>query len=56
MVALLLEHGAVCSTKNNDGQTPLVFAAAQGHDAIVRLLLAPDAWANPPGPRCTPKS
>jgi ankyrin repeat protein len=35
----LLENGADIEAKNNDGQTPVSFAAENGRKAIVRLLL-----------------
>jgi ankyrin repeat protein len=39
VVKLLLEKGAELESKNNDGQTPLSWAAGNGHEAVVKLLL-----------------
>ena len=39
MVKLLLEKGAELETKDNDGRTPLSWAAEKGHEAVVKLLL-----------------
>jgi ankyrin repeat protein len=38
-VTLLLEKGAELETKDNNGQTPLSWAAERGHEAVVTLLL-----------------
>jgi ankyrin repeat protein len=39
-VKLLLHTGNVdADSKNNDGQTPLSWAARNGHEAIIKLLL-----------------
>jgi len=40
---LLEEGNANVDVKDNNGTTPLVWAAARGHEAIVRLLLENDA-------------
>ena len=39
VVQLLLEHKASVSPTDNDGGTPLHFAAMQGHDAVAVLLI-----------------
>jgi ankyrin repeat protein len=39
VVKLLLEEGVELETKDNNGLTPLSYAAAQGHEATVKLLL-----------------
>jgi ankyrin repeat protein len=42
VVKLLLEIGAELETKDEDnkyGQTPLLWAAENGHEAVVKLLL-----------------
>ena len=36
---LLLEKGAELETKDEYGQTPLSWAARNGHEAVVKLLL-----------------
>ena len=36
---LLLEKGADVKSKNNVGETPLSWAAWNGHEAVVKLLL-----------------
>ena len=36
---LLLEKGAELETKDKYGQTPLSWAAGNGHEAVVKLLL-----------------
>ena len=36
---LLLEKGAELETKSNNGQTPLSWAAENGHSAVAKLLL-----------------
>jgi ankyrin repeat protein len=38
-VKLLLEKGADVESKNSIGQTPLLSAAWNGHEAVVKLLL-----------------
>jgi ankyrin repeat protein len=38
VVKLLLEKGAELEAKDNRGQTPLWWAAANGHEAVVKLL------------------
>jgi ankyrin repeat protein len=38
VVRLLLEKGASIETKDNDGRTPLWWAAENGHNVVVRLL------------------
>jgi len=40
MIKLLLERGASVESMDNSGQTPLSFAAKNGREAVVRLLLA----------------
>ncbi len=35
---LLLEKGADLETKDNSGQTLLLWAALNGHEAVVKLL------------------
>ena len=35
---LLLEKGAELESKDDDGRTPLWWAAWNGHDAVVKLL------------------
>ena len=39
MVKLLLENGAELEKEDKNGQTPLSWAAENGHEAIVKLLL-----------------
>jgi ankyrin repeat protein len=39
-VQLLVEKGADVDSKDSSGRTPLSWAAGQGHEAVVRLLLA----------------
>ncbi|MGN1308266.1 MAG: ankyrin repeat domain-containing protein [Akkermansia sp.] len=39
MTRLMLTLGADPETKTKNGYTPLMWAAAQGHEAVVRLLL-----------------
>jgi hypothetical protein len=39
VVKLLLEKGAELESKDNDGRTPLSWAAKNGHKAVVKLLL-----------------
>ena len=46
MVKLLLEKVAKLETKDEDnkyGQTPLLWAAENGHEAVVKLLLEKEA-------------
>ena len=43
MASLMLTVGADIEAKNDDGWTPLIKAACNGHEAIVRLLLAKGA-------------
>jgi ankyrin repeat protein len=38
-VQLLLEQGAELEVKDKGGQMPLSWAAANGHEAVVKLLL-----------------
>ena len=38
-MSILLEKGAKADSKDNDGRTPLSYAAQSGHEAIVKLLL-----------------
>ena len=39
MVELLLEKGADVESKDTEGQTPLSWAAKNGHEAVVNVLL-----------------
>ena len=39
VVKLLLEKGAELETKDDNGRTPLSWAAENGHEAVVKLLL-----------------
>jgi len=40
VVKLLLEMGKVdVKSKDNNGRTPLLWAAEKGHEAVVKLLL-----------------
>ena len=39
VVKLLLEIGAELETKDDNGQTPLSYAAGNGHEVVVKLLL-----------------
>ena len=39
VVKLLLEKGAQLESKDNYGQTSLSYAAGNGHEAVVKLLL-----------------
>ncbi|CAK9051339.1 Ankyrin repeat domain-containing protein 50, partial [Durusdinium trenchii] len=39
ILPLLLEHGADPGAANNDGKTALMFAAAGGHEPVLKLLL-----------------
>jgi ankyrin repeat protein len=45
-VKLLLEKGAELETKDYHGQTPLWWAAKNGHEAVVKLLVG-KALRNP---------
>ena len=56
MVRLLLEAGADKEAKDDDGLTPLGWAAWIGHEAVVRLLLerGADTEAKNPVPRRCP--
>jgi ankyrin repeat protein len=38
-VRLLLEKGARLKTQDDSGRTPLSWAAARGHEVVVKLLL-----------------
>ena len=38
VVKLLLDKGAKLETKDKDDRTPLLYAAANGHEAVVKLL------------------
>jgi ankyrin repeat protein len=38
-VKLLLEKGTELETKSNNSQTPLSWAAKNGHEVVVKLLL-----------------
>jgi ankyrin repeat protein len=40
VVKLLLEKGADLESKNTFSQTPLSLATENGHEAVVKLLLA----------------
>jgi len=46
MVKLLVDSGANAAIASNDGGTALHFAAANGHEAVVRLLVGLGAVAN----------
>jgi ankyrin repeat protein len=39
VVKLLLEKGAELESKDNNGRTPLSYAAGKGREAVVKLLL-----------------
>ena len=39
MVELLLKAGANVNAKNDRGTTPLMIAAAQGHQRVMKMLL-----------------
>jgi ankyrin repeat protein len=43
MVLLLIAAKADVNKENNDGMTPLNWAAHKGHDAVVELLIAAKA-------------
>jgi ankyrin repeat protein len=40
---LLLDAGADFEVKDKDGQTPLLYASTNGHEAVVKLLLTAGA-------------
>ena len=39
MKALVVEYGADANAKNNDGETPLHYAASEGHIEVVKALV-----------------
>jgi ankyrin repeat protein len=39
VIKLLLEKGADLESKDFSGQTPLSWAAVQGHETVIKLLL-----------------
>ena len=45
-VKLLVESGAEVDTRNNDGDTPLFWAASKGHIEVVQLLIEQHADVN----------
>ena len=45
MVDMMLRHGVCIGTRNDAGETPLHIAAALGHVAVARHLMAADADA-----------
>ena len=45
-MALLLQHGFSTSSLSSAGETPLHWAALQGHEGLVRLLLEHGADAS----------
>lgn len=53
LVEILLSQGADVNFMEEDGRTPLFFAAEGGHMAVVRLLLARGAKTDPGNPRST---
>ena len=47
VVQRLLHNGAELNLKDDNGQTPLSWAAEYGHEAVVKLLLSRDVAADP---------
>jgi ankyrin repeat protein len=47
VVQLLLGAGAAVDASTADGETPLLYAAGQGHTEVVRLLLGAGADPQP---------
>ena len=35
---LLIDHGAKVNSTNDDGETPLIIAAGNGHHSVLRVL------------------
>ena len=46
---LLLEKGADVESKDDDGRTPLLLAAGEGYEAVMKLLLKNGAEKLLPG-------
>jgi ankyrin repeat protein len=51
-LTLVLEHGANVDARDNDGDTPLIWASTEGHVGLVTMLLDAGAHVNNSGSVC----